>query len=134
MQKGVSVVNDLLNMDFNEPTGKEITRINGLPIPKDLLDFLHKHNGGEGRLGEWMLYLSSLEEMQKLNDEWKTAEYLGDAFIFGIFDIDILIGYNAKAKRYCYIHSGYVLPEGIYNVSAGFEDFLNFLARNDIHF
>ena len=134
MQKGVSMMNDLLNLAFNEPTNKEITHINGLQIPNDLLDFLHIHNGGEGHLGECMLYLSSLEQMQKLNDEWKTAEYLGDAFIFGSFDKDILIGYNAKAKRYCYIHSGYVLPEGIYNVSAGFEDFLTFLSKNDIHF
>jgi len=121
-------------MELNGSTSNKTTHINGLPIPNDLLDFLHIHNGGEGRLGECMLYLSSLEEMQKLNDDWKTAEYLGNAFIFGAFDKDILIGYNAKAKRYCYIHSGYVLPEGIYNVSAGFEDFLNFLARNDIHF
>ena len=75
MQKGVSMMNDLLNMDFNEPTGTEITHINGLQIPNDLLDFLHAHNGGEGHLGEWMLYLSSLEQIQKLNDEWKTAEF-----------------------------------------------------------
>jgi len=128
------ITNILKDMELNGSTSNKTTHINGLPIPNDLLDFLHIHNGGEGRLGECMLYLSSLEEMQKLNDDWKTAEYLGNAFIFGAFDKDILIGYNAKAKRYCYIHSGYVLPEGIYNVSAGFEDFLNFLARNDIHF
>lgn len=133
MQKGVSVMNDLLNMAFNEPTGKETTHINGLQIPNDLLDFLHKHNGGEGRLGEWMLYLSSLEEMQKLNDDRKTAEYLGDVFIFGAIDKDFLMGYNAKAKRYCYIHSCYVLPESVYDISGSFEDLLMFLSKNDIH-
>lgn len=128
------ITNNLKDMELNGSTSNKTTHINGVPIPNDLLDFLHAHNGGEGHLGECMLYLSSLEQMQKLNDEWKTAEYLGDAFIFGAFDKDILIGYNAKAKRYCYIHSGYVLPEGIYDISDSFDDFLTFLSKNDIHF
>ena len=81
-----------------------------------------------------MLYLSKLEEIENLNSDLRIADYLDSVFIFGTYDKDILLGYNAKAKRYCYIHSGYVLPEGIYNVSAGFEVFLTFLSKNDIHF
>ena len=126
--------NDLINMILNEPTSNEITHINGMPIPKDLLGFLHEHNCGEGCLGERMIYLSRLEEIEKLNSDRKIAEQLRNVYIFGTFDNDILFGYNAKAKRYCYIHSGYILPEGVYDISESFDDFLNFLARNDIHF
>ena len=128
------ITNNLKDMELNGSTSNKTTQINGVPIPKDLLDHLHKHNGGEGYLGERMLYLSKLEEIESLNSDLRIADYLDSVFIFGTYDKDILLGYNAKAKRYCYIHSGYVLPEGIYNVSAGFEDFLTFLSKNDIHF
>jgi hypothetical protein len=128
------ITNNLKDMELNGSTSNKTTHINGVPIPKDLLDHLHKHNGGEGYLGERMLYLSKLEEIENLNSDLRIADYLDSVFIFGTYDKDILLGYNAKAKRYCYIHSGYILPEGIYNVSAGFEDFLTFLSKNDIHF
>ena len=128
------ITNTLKDMELNGSTSNTITHINGVPIPKDLLDHLHKHNGGEGYLGERMLYLSKLEEIENLNSDLRIADYLDSVFIFGTYDKDILIGYNAKAKRYCYIHSGYVLPEGVYDISESVDDFLNFLARNDIHF
>ena len=53
MMKGDKMMtNKSKDMDLNESTSSNITHINGVPIPKDLLDHLHKHNGGEGYLGE----------------------------------------------------------------------------------
>ena len=37
--------------EFNESTTCDITEINGMQLPRDYLEFMHEHNGGEGDLG-----------------------------------------------------------------------------------
>lgn len=38
--------------EFNESTTCDITEINGMQLPRDYLEFMHEHNGGEGDVGK----------------------------------------------------------------------------------
>lgn len=70
--------------EFNAPYIGEITeQINQVALPKDYVDFMRKHNGGEGNIGETWLVLYPLEELQEINDDYETKCFLPNHIIIG---------------------------------------------------
>ena len=66
--------------DFNDPyEGEIIESINNIPIPVEYIDFMKKHNGGEGDTGKSWLLLYPFEELVEINEDYQ--EYLKDGFI-----------------------------------------------------
>ena len=52
------------NFVFNEPyIGNEIKQINNVVLPKQYLEFMKKHNGGQGDIGETWLELFTLSSL-----------------------------------------------------------------------
>lgn len=70
--------------EFNAPySGKIITEINGVNHPRNYIDFMTEHNGGEGDIGESWLRLYPMEELKEINDSYNVPEYLPDHIIIG---------------------------------------------------
>ena len=62
---------------FNEPyTGKEIEKINDVILAQQYINFMKKHNGGEGDIGETWLVLFRLDDLQEINDDYCIEEFL----------------------------------------------------------
>ena len=84
------IIAENLNMDkwgnfvFNEPyIGNEIKQINNVVLPKQYLEFMKKHNGGQGDIGETWLELFTLEDLQEINDDYCIEDFLPDHIIIG---------------------------------------------------
>ncbi|MBO5092817.1 MAG: SMI1/KNR4 family protein [Lachnospiraceae bacterium] len=93
---------------FNQPyTGAEIRQINYVVLPEQYLEFMKKHNGGRGDIGETWMELFPLEELQEINDDYEIEEFLPD---------HILIGSNAGGEFYGINRAG-----NYFNVPAIFE-------------
>ena len=70
--------------EFNAPyDGDVIEKINEVVLPKDYVEFMKKHNGGEGDIGEAWLVLYPMEELQEVNDDYEIEKYLPDHIIIG---------------------------------------------------
>ena len=55
--------------DFNDPyEGEVLESINNTPIPAEYINFMKKHNGGEGDTGESWLMLYPFEELVEINE------------------------------------------------------------------
>lgn len=69
---------------FSEPyAGGEVEQVNTVVLPQQYLDFMKKHNGGEGDIGETWLILFPLEELQEINDDYRIGEFLPNRIIIG---------------------------------------------------
>jgi hypothetical protein len=55
----------------------------GRTLPGDFIDFLRKHNGGEGFVGDEYLILWKLEELREFNRDYEVHDYLPDVILFG---------------------------------------------------
>ena len=70
--------------EFNEPyNGDEILKINEVVLPEQYIEFMKKHNGGEGDIGETWFVLYPLEELQEINDEYEIEQFLSGHIIIG---------------------------------------------------
>lgn len=70
--------------EFNEPyTGDDIVRINEVELPKQYIEFMKKHSGGEGDIGENWLVLYPLEDLQEINDDYEIEQFLPGHIIIG---------------------------------------------------
>ena len=58
-------------------------RITGIKLPQDYVDFLRRHNGGEGYIGDEYVMLWKLEELEEFNRDYEVREYLPDVLLFG---------------------------------------------------
>ncbi|MBO7475157.1 MAG: SMI1/KNR4 family protein [Ruminococcus sp.] len=69
---------------FNEPyIGDNVTEINGVKLPQSYIDFMLKHNGGEGDIGQTWLLLYRIEELKKINDEYGLSDILPNHIVIG---------------------------------------------------
>lgn len=69
---------------FNEPyLGKTINRINDVILPVQYINFMNKHNGGEGNIGETWLILFPLKDLQEINDDYCIEEFLPGHIVIG---------------------------------------------------
>lgn len=72
------------SFQFNNPyDGESIESVNGIELPKQYIDFMGEHNGGEGDIGETWLVLFPLEELEEINDDYETEKYLPGHIIIG---------------------------------------------------
>lgn len=51
--------------------------------PNDYIEFMKKHNGGQGDIGETWLILYPLEELKEINDVYEIEEFLPGHIIIG---------------------------------------------------
>ena len=106
------------DFEFNEPyDGPEISSINGISLPKQYIEFIKKHNGGEGDIGESWLILYPIEELQEINDDYEIQEYLPG---------NIIIGGDGGGELYGINLEGYYFNAP----SIGDEDDIRFLGNN----
>ena len=72
------------DFEFNESTDYNIKEINGNQLPSDYLEFMHKHNGGEGDVGKnsYMQFIK-LEELVDYNNDYQISNYFPNCFAFG---------------------------------------------------
>lgn len=52
-------------------------------LPKDYLDFLRQHNGGEGFVGDHYIVFWKAEELADFNREYEVEKYAPGIFLFG---------------------------------------------------
>ena len=87
--------------EFNEGTNYDLKEINGMELPDDYLEFMHKHNGGEGNVGNnSYMQIVRLEEVIEYNNDYEVFEYFPDCFAFGTDLGGNLFCYNLKRKFY----------------------------------
>ena len=55
----------------------------GLALPRDYLDFLCQHNGGEGFIGDNYIIFWKVEELADFNREYEVEKYAPGIFLFG---------------------------------------------------
>ena len=69
---------------FNEPyNGDEIKMIGSVTLPLNYVEFMRKHNGGEGDIGNTWFRLYTIEELQEINDDYEVWKYLPGHIIIG---------------------------------------------------
>lgn len=86
---------------FNDPySGDVIEKINEVVLPKDYVEFMKKHNGGEGDIGETWLILYSLEELQEINDDYEIEKFLPNHIIIGSDGGGELYGIDSQGKYF----------------------------------
>ncbi len=87
--------------EFNTPyIGEIIEKINDVVLPKDYIEFMKKHNGGEGDIGETWLILYPLEELQEINDDYEIEEFLPGHIIIGSNGGGELYGIDNKGNYF----------------------------------
>ena len=65
-------------------TGATVQVVNGVPLPKDYLDFMTEHNGGEGAVGDnAYMQLFPLEELEQVNKDYSVKEFLPEDCLIG---------------------------------------------------
>ncbi|WP_405352416.1 SMI1/KNR4 family protein [Ruminococcus sp.] len=77
--------------EFNDPYQGTIPEIMcGLKLPTEYIEFMKRHNGGEGDTGESWLVIFPIEELESVNNDYK--EYLPDG--------NIIIGSNGSGELF----------------------------------
>ena len=66
----------------------------------DYLDFMLKHNGGEGDIGATWLVLYKFDELEKFNGEIKIEEFLPDSIIIGSNGAGELYGVDSSGEYF----------------------------------
>lgn len=88
------------DFEFNEPySGEFETVIYGVELPKEYVEFMKEHNGGEGDTGESWLVLFPIEELKGINDDYH--DFLPDGnIIIGSNGSGELFGLNSDGKYF----------------------------------
>lgn len=55
----------------------------GVALPRDYLDFLRQHNGGEGFIGRKYIIFWKAEELADFNREYEVEQYAPGILLFG---------------------------------------------------
>lgn len=86
--------------DFNNPYEGIISKtMCGLELPSEYIEFMKKHNGGEGDTGGSWLVIYPVEELEEINDNYR--EYLPEGnIIIGSNGGEELIGLNSEGQYF----------------------------------
>ena len=85
---------------FNERPQKIIEIVNGMKLPNDYIEFMKKHNGGEGPIGKNCYgCFYKMEELENINNEYNTEESWPGYIIIGSDMGDNLWAYNPKKEN-----------------------------------
>lgn len=96
-------------------------------LSNDYRDFLNQYNGGEGNIGEnTYLHLWNFEDIEELNDDYGSSDFLTDVILIGSDGGDTAYGINSKGK---YIEVPFIgMDDDEVNVIAGdFDGFIEYL-------
>lgn len=105
--------------EFNGPyIGKEINKINNIDLPRQYVEFMKEHNGGEGDIDETWFILYPIDKLQEMNDLYEISDVLPG---------HIIIGTNGGGEFYGIDSDGYY-----FNVSSMFDEEDIILFSNDI--
>lgn len=116
--------------EFNEAAKYAIKEINGVQLPKDYLDFMSEHNGGEGAVGENLyMRLYKLEELIDYNNDYEISKYLPNFFIFGTDGGGMLLGYDSKKELYYAVDSCSMDEDDMFYEADSLESFINTMDR-----
>lgn len=97
----IKTFDDIKEFKYNEPyNGKMISKVYNVELPKEYLDFMLKHNGGEGDIGATWFVLYPLEELEKINEEIKIIEILPDSIIIGSNGAGELYGIDSNGEYF----------------------------------
>ena len=87
--------------EFNKAADNHITEVAGIKLPADYISFMMEHNGGEGSVGDnAYAILFKLEELKRINDDYKISEYIPGYVVLGTDGGGMLLGYSDKTKTY----------------------------------
>ena len=109
------------NFDFNEKTNYELKEINGNPLPDDYLEFMNRHNGGEGDVGKnSYMQILKLEELIEYNNDYEIFKYYPNGFAFGGDLGGNHFCYNFETKKYfaidcCSVKDKYCEADSLYD-------------------
>jgi len=96
-----TIVKKWEEFEFNTPySGDFIEKINEVVLPKDYVEFMKNHNGGEGDVGETWLILYPLEELQEINDDYEIEKFLSGHIIIGSNGGGELYGIDNKGNYF----------------------------------
>ena len=73
----------VLNPPASESAIRGAASALGISLPADYVDFLRKHNGGEGFAGNNSVVLFKAEELKPFNDAYEIKEYAPGLILFG---------------------------------------------------
>ncbi|CAN5276678.1 hypothetical protein BH11PSE2_BH11PSE2_20440 [soil metagenome] len=73
----------LLNAAASEDVIDQVATSLGLTLPVDYVQFLRRHNGGEGFIGEKYVILWKAEELAQFNREYEVDQYAPGILLFG---------------------------------------------------
>ncbi|ORX77667.1 hypothetical protein BCR32DRAFT_295488 [Anaeromyces robustus] len=117
------------DFEFNNKTEYKIKKVKGIELPKDYLDFMDEHNGGEGKIGEnGYAKIYKLEELEQANEDYEISKYFQNYFIFGTDGGEMLLGYNSERKLYYAVDACNIDENEIFYVS---ESLLEFFKKID---
>ena len=110
---------------FNEPALETIDEVLGMKLPVDYTNFMKKHNGGEGPLGNNSYgCFYKLEELESINKEYDVQNNWPGYLIIGSNLGGSLWAYNPSKKIYCQIDSTNIGEDTYYTISDSLESFL----------
>ena len=69
-------------------------------LPNDYIEFMKRHNGGQGDIGETWLILYRLEELQEINDDYEIEVFLPGHIIIGSNGGGELYGIDNKGNYF----------------------------------
>ena len=110
---------------FNEAPTYFIRSVGGLDLPEDYLEFMSRHDGGEGPIGEngyGCFY--SMRDLEAVNDEYQVQEYWPGYVVIGSDMGDMLWAYNPEKEVYCQIDCCNTDEDTFFDVSGSFEEFV----------
>ncbi len=119
-------MNNMFNeFNFNEAPSKMIDEVLGFKLPVDYSEFMKKHNGGEGPIGNNSYgCFYKLEELEKVNKEYDVQNNWPGYLVIGSDMGGTLWAYNPSKKIYCQIDSTNIDEDTYYTISNSLESFI----------
>ena len=111
--------------NFNDAPSRIVDEVCGLKLPLDYIEFMKKHNGGEGAIGKnnyGMLY--KLEELEAVNKDYDVQNSWPGYVVIGSNMGGCFWAYNPSKKIYCQIDNTNIDEDTYYTISNSFESFL----------
>jgi SMI1 / KNR4 family (SUKH-1) len=121
------------NVGVTEKDIATFRRATGRALPQDYIDFLKRHNGGEGYIGGEYVMLWKLEELEEFNRDYEVREYLPNVLLFGSDGSGEAFGFRTSGKpTWEVITVPFVgmSPELCEKVAGSFSEFMTSLGKS----
>jgi hypothetical protein len=120
------------NAGITEDSITSVEKDTGRKFPEDFLDYLRRHNGGGGFVGNRYLMLWKLEELQEFNRDYEVHEYLPDVLLFGSSGGGEAYGFRTGSVPWEVIQVPFIgmSPEECERIASSFSEFLSVLEHS----